>query len=355
MTISTRTANPVVATKSPFAAEETDRRKSRLMNILSQGLPTLPNYVLDLNVLLGKPAVDLKKVGNVIRTDPSLSAQVLRLCNSALFGLRHRVISIEQAAILLGTERLRTLVLTCSVMQFAGKRLPKAQLTTFWHHSFLCALLSERLAGHLHYCEKEQAYLGGLLHDIGQLPMWILVIGEDAARRPNPSPAWTDNIALEREYFGMDHCKVGRWMGVSWNYMPSFIDVFEYHHAPQRAQHDPYLVGIISAADQFLTAQASAAAAHQADTAAAGEKSATAETVTRFGIHPVSGAEHSSETENTDQLPIPHQAVPAFLPQCLPELAESEHRAVMELLETEYLHLVPLVQLGMAVAASDDV
>src|SRR5246127_3435042 len=102
------------------------------MTILSQGLPTLPTYVLDLNALLSSASVDLKKVGNVIRTDPSLSAQVLRLCNSALFGLRHRVISIEQAAILLGTERLRTLVLTCSVMQFAGKRLPKAQLTTFW-------------------------------------------------------------------------------------------------------------------------------------------------------------------------------------------------------------------------------
>lgn len=144
-------------------------------------------------------------------------------------------------------------------------------------------------------------------------------------------------------------------MGVSWNYMPSFIDVFEFHHAPQRAQHDPYLVGIISAADQFLVAQASAAAEHQADTAVAGETSDAVETSARSGIHPVSGAEHSSETENTDQLSVPQQAVPAFLPQCLPELAESEHRAVMELLETEYLHLVPLVQLGMAVAASDDV
>jgi hypothetical protein len=144
-------------------------------------------------------------------------------------------------------------------------------------------------------------------------------------------------------------------MGVSWNYMPSFIDVFEYHHAPQRAQHDPYLVGIISAADQFLTAQAGAAAAHEADTTAAGEKSAATDTVARSGIHQMSGAEHSSETENIDQLLVPQQAVPAFLPQCLPELAESELRAVMELLETEYLHLVPLVQLGMAVAASDDV
>src|SRR5271157_1906708 len=112
-----------------------ERRKKRLLELLSKGLPTLPAYLLDLNALLTSPAVDLKKVGKVIRTDPSLTAQVLRLCNSALFGLRHRVISIEQAAVLLGTERLRTLVLTCSLMQFAGKHVPMNSLLRFWQHS----------------------------------------------------------------------------------------------------------------------------------------------------------------------------------------------------------------------------
>src|SRR5579863_5246578 len=134
MTLPAQQANPA---NSLLALEEQERRKKRLAAILSQTLPTLPNYVLDLNALLSSPSVDLKKVGNVIRTDPSLSAQVLRLCNSALFGLRRRVISIEQAAILLGTERLRTMVLTCSVMQFAGKRISAAQLNAFWQHSFL--------------------------------------------------------------------------------------------------------------------------------------------------------------------------------------------------------------------------
>src|ERR1700676_3578556 len=124
---------------SDLLYEEPDRRKKRLMGLLSKGLPTLPTYLLDLNALLSSPSVDLKKVGKVIRTDPSLTAQVLRLCNSALFGLRHRVLSIEQAAVLLGTERLRTLVLTCSMMQFAGKKLTGAQLMSFWQHSFLCA------------------------------------------------------------------------------------------------------------------------------------------------------------------------------------------------------------------------
>jgi HD-like signal output (HDOD) protein len=339
-----------------FVVEEQERRKVRLMDILSRGLPTLPNYVLDLNVLLSQSTVDLKKVGNVIRTDPSLTSQALKLCNSALFGLRHRVISIEQAAILLGTERLRTLVLTCSVMQFAGKRLPKAQLTKFWHHSFLCALLAERLASHLHYCEKEQAYLGGLLHDIGQLPMWILVIGEQAAQRTAPPLDWVDNIQIEREYFSMDHCKVGRWMGVSWNYMPSFIDVFQYHHAPDRAQHDPYLVGIVAAADQFLIAHSQESAPPSRDDTAGPESAADVHVRDAAGSNP----EHavsvipppSSHSPETFQ-PI-HPELPPFLQKCLPELTESEHRALLDMMQTEYLHLVPLVQLGMAIAASDD-
>jgi putative nucleotidyltransferase with HDIG domain len=320
MTSFVRTENPP-RPGSIVSLEQVEKRKQRLLGVLSQGLPTLPGYVLDLNALLSNPSVDLKKVGAVIRTDPSLSAQVLRLCNSALFGLRRRVLSIEQAAVLLGTERLRTLVLACSIMQFAGKRLTGAQLASFWQHCFLCALLSERVARQVDYFEKEQAYLGGLLHDIGQLPLWIVVMEEEAKQRTLPPLDWPDDIFLEREYFGMDHCKVGRSMGVAWNFMPSFIDVFEHHHHPERAQHDPYLVGIVAAADRFLQTQAEAAAAPAGDSSQPPEPATT-----------------------------PEPEGPTLLQNCLPLLAESERQAVMEILQTEYIHLLPLVRLGLASA-----
>ncbi len=309
--------------RSSLFNEEPERRKKRLMGLLTKGLPTLPNYLLDLNALLSSPTVELKKVGKVIRTDPSLTAQVLRLCNSALFGLRHRVLSIEQAAVLLGTERLRTMVLTCSVMQFAGKHLPVNSMLSFWQHSFLAALLSERIARQVDYAEKEQAYLGGLLHDIGQLPLWMLYMEEFAKQRPLPPDDWPDNLALEREYFGMDHGKVGRWMGVSWNFMPSFMDVFEHHHDPENAQHDPYLVGIVSAADQFLQA---------------------------------SEVPFTQEPQPETELPIqisPITDSPAFLAQCFPLLSVGERLAILESLQTEYIHVLPLVQLGLTAIAPD--
>jgi len=317
-----KSADPMHALSAASPAQ-IERRRQRLMQILANGLPTLPSYVLDLNALLSSASVDLKKVGKVIRTDPSLSAQVLRLCNSALFGLRRRVISIEQAAVLLGTERLRTLILTCSVMQFAGKRLAAERLATFWQHSFLAALLSERIARQTDYFEKEQAYLGGLLHDIGQLPLWMVVVEDESRHLPPPPPDWPDNCHLEREFFGMDHCKVGRWMAVSWNFMPSFLDVFEAHHHPDRAKHDPYLVGIIAVADRFLHAQQDAAPEHSPDTPS------TLETL-------------PSDTASAD-----------FIQSCLPQLVESERHALLEMLQTEYIHLLPLVQLGITTASGN--
>jgi putative nucleotidyltransferase with HDIG domain len=325
MSPSALSANSASQPTASFLLAEQERRKKRLTGILSQDLPTLPTYVLDLNALLNNPVVDLKKVGKVIRTDPSLSAQVLRLCNSALFGLRRRVLSIEQAAVLLGFDRLRALVLTCSVMKFAGKRLPSAQLTAFWQHSFLTALLSERIARHLDYFEKEQAYLCGLLHDIGELPLSILVLEEESNKRRLPPAGWLDNLVVEREYFGMDHCKVGRWMAVAWNFMPSFVDVFEYHHSPERAEHDPNLVGMIAAADQFLV------------------------TVSANVTPP------PEEVPVTEPEPAaaPALADASFLQKCLPNLAEVECQALLAMLQTEYTQVLPLVQIGMANMAAE--
>jgi len=296
--------------------EEQQRRKAEVMKILSEGLPTLPSYVLDLNALLSSPQVDLKKVGNVIRTDPSLSAQVIRMCNSALFGLRRRVMSIEQAAVLLGIQRLRTLVLSCSVMDCTGMNLPQATVNAFWQHSFLAALLSEKVARQVDYFEKEQAYLGGLLHDIGQLPLLTVSLNEAARHRTAPPEGWQDNPELEIEYFGMSHCEAGRWMGVAWNFMPSFIDVFDFHHAPEGAQHDPYLVGIVSAADQFLARQAAARAQ--------------------------AGSEQEEKGAVEDI---------SFLEVCLPQLSEGGRGALLEMLNNEYVHLLPLVELGLAVSS----
>jgi HD-like signal output (HDOD) protein len=241
--------------RTPKNVDTSEDRRTKVLSLLSEGLPTLPTYVFELNGLLSAVPVNLKRVGAVIRTDPSLSAQVIRLCNSALFNLREKVMSIEHAVIILGTERLRTLVLTCSLVEYAGSRLPPEEVQSFWQHSFVTAILAEKIARWSKYGKPEQAYLGGLLHDVGILPLLTLLAKSEESGSAPRRESWGETPESEKEIFGVDHCTVGRWIGVSWNFPAPIVDVFEYHHDPSQSLQDALLVGFVAAADQYCQAR----------------------------------------------------------------------------------------------------
>ena len=288
----------------PTSLEIRQRRKQRLLAILAESLPTLPCFVFELNTLLGATVVDLKRVCKVIRRDPSLTAQVIRVCNSALFGLRRRIFRVEEAAVLMGIERLRTMVLTCSLLEFTSAWSDAEQVRAYWLHSFLTATLSERIARWIRYAEPEQAYLAGLLHDVGKLPL-MMVLAEEGRGVPKIATInRSGELEQEREYFGLDHCEVGRWMGISWNFFPCHIDVFESHHAPESAMHDPTLVGIVAAADHFCESR---------------ENPAVLETAF---------AESALDRDHK-----------AFMGRCLPAVNSDERQKILQTLGVEYINL----------------
>jgi putative nucleotidyltransferase with HDIG domain len=244
---------------------EVRRRKAGLLAILSEGLPTMPSHLFQLNAMLGASPVDLKQVSTLIRSDPSLTAQLLRLCNSALFNLRRRVTRVEEAAILMGIERLRNLAFTCYLIQLSCEQLPGEQVEMFWTHSLIVAMLSERVARRLNLEECDQAYLGGLLHDVGKLPLLMVAAEEDTAAAVWLKGDSAESLGLEREYFGLDHCEVGRWLGINWNFDQVLVEVIESHHQPERARFPAGMVGVVAAADHFCeTMEADEAAAEPA-------------------------------------------------------------------------------------------
>lgn len=295
----------------PISLAEQQNQQARVMALLAEGLPTLPVYVFRLNSLLSSAPVDLNRVAEVIRTDPSLSAQVMRLCNTALFNPEDRAASIEDAVIILGTDRLRTLVLTCSLVEYADQEFTPVAIQSFWQHSFLTAILSERIARWTGYPKSEQAYMAGLLHDIGLLPLLAL-----AAREHRPFPAlqlntWGESTEREREDFGTDHCSLGRWIGIHWNFPTEMVDVFEHHHRPLEALHDPLLVGIVAAADRSC---------HKRSVR----------------------SEHEGHAVNRrEQMPCDD-----FLRDCLPGLSPEERMKLAEVLETDHLHLTQMLEVS---------
>ena len=293
------------------SAEEQQHKIARLRAALSDGLPTLPSYVFELNGLLSASTVDLKRVGEVIRRDPGLAAQVIRMCSSTLLSVGEKVSSIEHAVILLGTERLRTMMLTISLVEHVGNRLSGSIVQSFWRHSFLTAILSERIARRTAYPRPEQAYLAGLLHDIGTLP--LLTIASRSQSGPNVLE-WLgggESIQAEQKHFGLDHCEVGRWIGLSWNFSPALIAVFQNHHHPQEADRHSHLVGIVAAADQFCLKLG----------------------VKLGGLWPQLSSADPLQFDDT-------------LRACLPSLGAAERIKLAEVLESDSLFLVQMLELG---------
>jgi hypothetical protein len=95
----------------------------------------------------------------------------------------------------------------------------------------------------------EQAYLAGLLHDVGVLPLLILAL---RSKEPKVAPGailWGESLESEQKQFGVDHCSVGKCIGLSWNFSADLIDVLEHHHQPQEARQNMVLVEIVRAAD----------------------------------------------------------------------------------------------------------
>ena len=213
-------------------------------------LPAPPGHVIQFNAILTATPVDVKRLGRVLDADPTLVGQVIKLCNSSLFSLPSPVSSLEQAVLTLEADHLRTLVLTCALVESVGNLVAPREQYHFWERGFLAAAVSEGLARRTGCAEVEMAYFGGLLHDLGTLPILCAAsrarVGREKSR---------DSTDLGEELAGVDHCALGRRCGILWGFPLPLLEIFEFHHEPQRAKEYRTLVGIVALAEQFCCAQ----------------------------------------------------------------------------------------------------
>lgn len=242
----------VAETEGPVRglAAQTERKRW-LLSALASGLPTLPGYVFELNRMLGQTPTDLNQVSRVVRTDPSLTAQVLRMCTLAVPGTEYATASVDEAIVLVGTERLRTLVMTTALLEYSGKKLAVSDVQAFWQHCYLVAQLCEKMAELTGFEDPDKAYLAGLLHDLGTLLLLVLSGQEQFEGVRIPDEGLEGGLEVEREQFGLDHCEMGRWIGVSWRFPVDLIEVCEHHHDPGQARENPRLVQMVAAADEI--------------------------------------------------------------------------------------------------------
>ncbi len=184
----------------------------------SAAVPSMPQVVTRFLDVMQDPSFDYRDLAKVLSTDPGTVSEILRLCNSALFGLRQRVASLQQALTLLGPKRTRSLLLGRYLVDaLAQKPAAGLDMVYFWRRSLTTAVVSARMAGVVIPRMKEETFCVGLLADIG-IPILAEALGESfipvvARFGPCKTPMTADE---ERKTVGASHGEVSAMVLAHW-------------------------------------------------------------------------------------------------------------------------------------------
>lgn len=192
-------------------------------------LPPFPVVAAKVMQLLADNRTGLKELADIIRADVAFSAEVLTLANCSLFALRTEIKTVLHATTVLGTNRVKAIAMTVGLRSYLTDSLKLPALLACWRHSLACAILCEDLASAA-FMERDEAYLAGLLHDVGRLALTVVEPLKYSNLIRESEERAMDVRAREKELFGVDHCQAGRWMTQQWKLPSHFAEVAARHH-----------------------------------------------------------------------------------------------------------------------------
>ncbi len=222
----------------------------------ASGLGSLPGAYGLLSEVLADPSSDAKAIARAVTCDPALAARLLRLVNSAAYGIRSPVDTVSRAATLIGTAELRHLALATSVVHmFRGMPEHLMDMRSFWEHSVATGLCARLLALSAGVTSAENMFIAGLLHNIGTLSLCLR--HPDIARRALVMQE-NDGVSLhdaERAQLGFDHADIGGALLESWGLPELPVACARMHHRLRGVAEHPQRLGIaaVHAADVLVS------------------------------------------------------------------------------------------------------
>ena len=202
----------------------------RMRNI--SHLPSLPAVALRVLELARRDDTGVADIAKVISRDPALSAKVLRTVNSSFYGLPMQVSTINHAATLLGLQSIKTLALGFSLASsLNANRSQGFDYNRFWRQSIFAAVASRLLAKTCGSKLREEAFVAGLLSDIGSLVMHRVLGAEYDELLEATKGDQTELVRLSRKKFDLDHAQVGGMIAEFWKLPPLLTDPIRQHHA----------------------------------------------------------------------------------------------------------------------------
>jgi putative nucleotidyltransferase with HDIG domain len=200
--------------------------------LLSAKLPAMPQLLLKVMEKCQSEEVGLSDLGELIGQDAAMTAKILRAASSSAYRRGSRPVGLERALLSMGINMVKTLLISESILQVLDKltRSYVFNLGEFWKHSVSTGMIARQIAKRMNYPHLEEAYLAGLLHDIGR-PALLAVASEDDATVP-VEPDSARLCAIEQSIFGVSHSQAGAWIIEHWEVDSFIADSVLYHHAP---------------------------------------------------------------------------------------------------------------------------
>ena len=192
-------------------------------------LPPFPAVANRILSLVDNEDVGSNQVGEIIKLDPTFTAEILRVANSALFGVRREITSVTQAVNLLGLDRVKAMATLVAVNSMVKKVLRIEALRRIWLHSLVTAILAEECAK-VSRTAVDTAYTTGLLHNLGVLGL-MAAYPEEYTRMLDVSVEFGfDLLKTERDLFEIDHCAAGAYLAQEWNFPDEIAAAIATHH-----------------------------------------------------------------------------------------------------------------------------
>ncbi|EXJ15866.1 HDOD domain-containing protein [Imhoffiella purpurea] len=204
--------------------------KQQILERLGE-LPSLPSVYHRAREAMDDPNGSVETLAQIIGSDPAMASRLLRVANSALYGLPAKVDSVWRALTIIGMGETRSLILSTAVVTaFRDMPLGAVSMRSFWEHSIACGIAARTLARRMSLDNPERLYLVGLLHDIGRLCLFILEPAAMSTVLQAHRERQGQLHEIERQIFSTDHAEIGAALLARWSIPPAYCTAAQAHH-----------------------------------------------------------------------------------------------------------------------------
>jgi len=196
-------------------------------------LPSIPAVLSQILACVDDPDTTASDLSDIVLQEQAIALKILRLANSPIYGQTRQIDDITTAVVVVGFQEVSQAAVSCSVMNVLSKDVPPGafDVIDFWKYSLACAITARKVAELSQYGFKQQAYLYGLLHDIGKLVI-LYLFPEEYNKVVSDTQSEGDVLHVrEHTAFGFNHCEAGMWLAEKWSLPTRVTRVIGYHHS----------------------------------------------------------------------------------------------------------------------------